>query len=92
MYWALLVQVDIGSRQGSLGSVADDLDVVAVRIANVAAEVARVILRPDPQLVQNFGTGGHGGIVERRARGDIFENPDCEYVQGQLGRLLPGRP
>ena len=39
-------------REGSLGEVADGLDVVAVGIAHERAEVVGVVLRPDPWLVE----------------------------------------
>ena len=69
---------------------ADCLDVVAVGVAHEGAVVGRVVLRPDPRLMQNFRTrrGGRGeegvdGLTVRRHEGDVG------LAEAVARRLLP---
>jgi len=52
--------------------VADGLHVVAVRVPDEGRVVARVVLRPQPRLVQHLGTGrdrrGEEGVHRRPGR------------------------
>src|SRR5688500_17312337 len=51
--------------QRSLPGVADRLDVVAVGVADEGAEVGRVVLGPQPRLVQRLGAGRQRLVVPR---------------------------
>ncbi len=68
----------VRSLTALLRQVADGLDVVPVRIPHERAVIGRVILRPQPGLVQHLGPRGAGRVEEppdrgpaRRGEGDV---------------------
>ena len=92
-----------GRRAGRLAGVADRLDVVALGVADEGAVVGRVVLRPQPRLVERLGAGGqrlgvpgpHGrgvggaeGDVHLAVGPDAVEGADPEV--GPLGAVADG--
>ena len=77
----------------AVAAVTDGLDVVAVGVAHEAAEVALVVLRPQPGLVQRLGAElERGGVPAAHGVGAVGGEADVDLAVGAGCRVAAGDP
>ncbi len=68
------------------GRVAHSLDVVPVGVTHEGPVVVRVVLGPDPRLVEHFGVGGDRGFEERLDGGSVARSERYVRLAKPLAR------